>query len=152
MDKDRITGIVGLIACLFFGWQTSIIGRVPNAIEPGPKMMPIIAVLIIGICSIALILSSFDKSKPKAKPYFPKGGIKKITIGFLFLVAYGISLSIVGFNIATPFAMIGFVYLLRGENSVNPIVAAVNGIAVTVFLYLIFVVGFSINLPTGILF
>ena len=48
--------------------------------------------------------------------------------------------------------MIGFVYLLKGEHKVRPIVAIINGIAVTVLLYLIFVIGFSIQLPTGLLF
>lgn len=148
MNKDRITGFVGLIFCMFFAWQTTMIRKVPNAVEPGPKMMPILAISIIAFCSIALILTN----KPNSKPYFPPGGIKKITIGFLSLLIYGISLSIIGFKIATPFAMVGFVYLLKGEHKVRPIIAIINGIAVTVLLYLIFVVGFSIQLPTGILF
>ncbi|MGF6906557.1 tripartite tricarboxylate transporter TctB family protein [Fusobacterium sp. PH5-44] len=148
MNKDRITGIVGLIFCMFFAWQATIIRKIPNAVEPGPKMMPILAISIIVICCIGLILTG----KANTKSYFPSGGIKKIIIGFLSLLIYGFSLSIIGFKIATPFAMIGFIYLLKGEHKVNPIIAIINGIAVSTFLYLIFVVGFSIQLPTGILF
>lgn len=73
MNKDRISGIVGLIFCMFFAWQTTIIRKVPNAVEPGPKMMPILAISIITFCSIALILTN----KPNQKPYFPPDGIKK---------------------------------------------------------------------------
>lgn len=152
MNKDRITGIVGLVFCALLGWQVTTIKQVPNAVEPGPRLMPILALSIIALCSVALLITSFQKTENPPEKYFPQGGVKKITVGFALLVAYGIALSIFGFLLTTPFAMMAFIYLLKDENKVKLHTTIIISISVTVFIYLMFVVGFSINLPTGILF
>ena len=80
MKRDCITGIVGLMMSAFFLFVTLTgIRRVPNLVEPGPLMMPYIALGIIALCSLALLVRGL-KDKTPEKPYFPKGGIKKITL------------------------------------------------------------------------
>ncbi len=152
MNRDRITGIVGLVFSAIFAWQTMLIKPVLNAVEPGPKLMPILAITMIAGCSIALIITNSGKKAKPSKPYFPKGGIKKITIGFLGLVLYGVLLGIIGFIPTTPFATAGFIYLLKGQSKVNRISAVIVSILTTVMLYILFVVGFSIKLPSGIFY
>lgn len=152
MKRDLYTGISGLCVAIFFAVITiTTVRQVPNALEPGPRMMPYLSCAIIGICSLSLIITSLKKRGQDEKPYFPKGGIKKITVAYLLLVGYGIALNIIGFKISTPFAMLAFIYMLKGEEKGKPIVGILISLTVTVILYMLFVKGFSIKLPTGIL-
>ena len=152
MKRDCITGIVGLAASAFFLFVTLTgIRRVPNLVEPGPLLMPFIALAVIALCSVALLVRGL-KDKTPEKPYFPAGGIKKITFAYLMLVGYGVALHLLGFVVSTPFAMAAFINTLKGDNKVKPVVLVSMSLAVTAFLYLMFVKGFSIKLPSGILF
>ena len=86
------------------------------------------------------------------KPYFPKGGIKKITKSFIMLCIYAVMLNFFGFLISTPFATFAFIYDLKGENKIKPLPSAIIAIVVTAVLYLMFVYGFQVRLPSGKLF
>lgn len=57
-----------------------------------------------------------------------------------------------GFILATPFAMLAFIYTLKGEEKMNIWINIIISIAVTAFLYLMFVKGFQIKLPGGLFF
>ena len=152
LKRNTITGITGILAVIFFYYveQTGI-RKVPNLIEPGPLMMPTVALILILISSVALLLQGL-RDKGEEKPYFPEGGIRKITFAYLKLVAYGIALTVLGFIISTPFAMFVFIYTLKGDDEVKPWVAALISILITAFLYVMFVIGFQIKLPAGMLF
>lgn len=152
MKRDCKTGIAGLVISAFFLFMTLTgIRKVPNLVEPGPLLMPFIALGIIASCSLVLLVNGLRDKTPE-KPYFPPGGIKKITFAYLMLVAYGVALHFIGFLIATPFAMMAFIRTLKGENKVRPVVMVAMSLGVTAFLYLMFVKGFSIKLPSGMLF
>ncbi len=152
MRRDFYTGVTGLCGAVFFAVITAAtVRQVPNALEPGPRMMPYIACTIIAVCSLALIITSLKNRGQEEKPYFPIGGVKKITVAYLLLLGYGIALHTTGFLISTPFAMLAFIYMLKGEGKVKPVVGIAISLAVTAVLYLMFVKGFSIKLPSGIL-
>lgn len=146
------TGIVGLITCVFFFIMTQQVRQPANLLEPGPKLLPYVALFLIGISSIALIIKGYKERAVEEKPYFPKGGVKKVSKSFVMLVVYAIAMTYLGFILTTPFATAAFIYDLRGNSEVKPVPTAIISVIVTAVLYAMFVFAFQIKLPAGILF
>lgn len=152
LKRNVVTGICGILfGIILFIIACTSIKMPPNLVEPGPRLMPYVALILI-VLSSAMILINGIKDRGEEEPYFPEGGIKKITIAYLELVAYGIGLTVFGFILATPFAMLAFIYTLKGEEKMNIWINIIISIAVTAFLYLMFVKGFQIKLPGGLFF
>ena len=150
--RDFITGVVGLVGVAFFYFQILDIKEPAKLLEPGPRLMPYVALIIIALSSIALIIRGWKDREKSEKPYFPQGGIKKITKSYILLWLYAIALSIFGFIISTPFATFAFIYDLKGESKVKVVTTVIISIVVTAVLYAMFVFGFQVRLPKGILF
>lgn len=152
LRRDTITGIAGLAGCAFFLVSSQMIKQPAKLLEPGPRLLPYVAILLVAMSSIALIIKSVKERAVEEKPYFPKGGVKKITKSFLMLVIYAIAMNWLGFLITTPFATLAFIYDLKGSSKVRLVSAVVISVLVTAALYALFVIGFQIKLPAGILF
>lgn len=153
MRRDMVTGITGVIGSIIFLYLTMTqIRDIPNLLEPGPRLMPYTALVLIFASSVGLMIRGYLDRTKSEKPYFPKGGVRKISISYLLLVAFGISMSLFGFLITTPLATYTFIYNLKGENKVKKVSVLIISILVTLSLYSMFVYGFKIKLPTGILF
>ena len=152
MRRDMITGIVGLLTCIFFFIMTQQVRQPANLLEPGPRLLPYVAIFLIGISSIALIVKGYKEREIAEKPYFPKGGVLKVTRSFLMLVVYAIAMTYLGFVITTPFATAAFIYDLKGNSEVKPVSTAIISVVVTAALYAMFVFAFQIKLPAGVLF
>ena len=149
--RNTITGIVGIIAVIICFIIMQSMRQVPNLIEPGPRLMPTVGLILILVSSI-MLLSNGLRDKKEEKPYFPEGGVKKLVFAYALLCIYGILLTLFGFLITTPFAMFAFVNMLKEDEKVTWWQAVLISIAVTAFLYGMFVIGFQIKLPSGILF
>ena len=152
MRRDMVTGIVGLLTCIFFFIMTQQVRQPANLLEPGPRLLPYVAIFLIGISSIALIVKGYKEREIAEKPYFPKGGVLKVTRSFLMLVVYAIAMTYLGFVITTPFATAAFIYDLKGNSEVKPVSTAIISQKVTAALYAMFVFAFQIKLPAGVLF
>ncbi|HIT65039.1 MAG TPA: tripartite tricarboxylate transporter TctB family protein [Candidatus Ventrimonas merdavium] len=152
LRRDTITGIAGLAGCAFFLVSSQMIKQPAKLLEPGPRLLPYVAILLVAMSSIALIIKGVKERAVEEKPYFPKGGVKKITKSFLMLVIYAIAMNWLGFLITTPFATLAFIYDLKGSSKVRLVSAVVISVLVTAALYALFVIGFQIKLPAGILF
>lgn len=150
--RDFITGLVGLAGAVFFYFQALKIKKPQKLLEPGPRLMPYVALIIIAFSSIMILIQGIKDRDKDEKPYFPKGGIKKITISYLLLCLYAVALSIFGFIISTPFATFAFIYDLKGSSKVKVVSTIIISIIVTAVLYAMFVYGFQVRLPKGILF
>lgn len=156
MKRDTVTGLVGLITSVI--WVVLIqvqTTQPPNLLEPGPRLLPYVAFAVVFISSAMLLIKGLKdwKKDPKPdKPYFPKGGKLKVTKSYLMLVIYGVLMGILGFIITTPFACFAFIYDLKGNSQVKPVTAAIVAVLVTAGLYAMFVFGFQVKLPTGIIF
>ena len=74
MRHDMVTGIVGLLTCIFFFIMTQQVRQPANLLEPGPRLLPYVAIFLIGISSIALIVKGYKEREIAEKPYFPKCG------------------------------------------------------------------------------
>lgn len=151
MKRDTITGIVGIIAVIIFFGLTQMFKQVPNLIEPGPKMLPYVGLAVILLSSIMLLIQGL-RDKSEEKPYFPEGEKKKAAQGYIALVIYGIAMTLVGFLITTPFAMTYFINMLKGDEKVKLWQMILISVVVTAALYAMFVFGFQVKLPSGILF
>lgn len=152
LRRDTLTGIVGLVTVAYFGFMTAKIRQPAKLLEPGPRLLPIVALTLIAVSSIALIIKGWQDRSKEEKPYFPKGGILKVTKSFLMLVAYAIAMNYLGFLITTPFATAAFIYDLKGNSTVKPIPTVIISVLVTAALYVMFVFAFQVKLPTGVLF
>ena len=152
MRRDMVTGIVGLLTCIFFFIMTQQVRQPANLLEPGPRLLPYVAIFLIGISSIALIVKGYKEREIAEKPYFPKGGVLKVTKSFLMLVVYAVAMTYLGFIITTPFATAAFIYDLKGNSEVKPVSTAIISVVVTAVLYAMFVFAFQIKLPAGVLF
>ena len=149
--RNTITGIVGIIAVILCFIIMQSMRQVPNLIEPGPRLMPTVGLILILVSSIMLLMNGL-RDKKEEKPYFPEGGVKKLVFDYALLCVYGILLTLFGFLITTPFAMFAFVNMLKEDEKVTWWQAVLISIVVTAFLYGMFVLGFQIKLPSGILF
>ena len=152
MRRDMVTGIVGLLTCIFFFIMTQQVRQPANLLEPLPRLLPYVAIFLIGISSIALIVKGYKEREIAEKPYFPKGGVLKVTKSFLMLVVYAVAMTYLGFIITTPFATAAFIYDLKGNSEVKPVPTAIISVVVTAVLYAMFVFAFQIKLPAGVLF
>lgn len=152
MRHDMVTGIVGLLTCIFFFIMTQQVCQPANLLEPGPRLLPYVAIFLIGISSIALIVKGYKEREIAEKPYFPKGGVIKVTKSFLMLVIYAVAMTYLGFVITTPFATAAFIYDLKGNSEVKPVSTVIISVVVTAVLYAMFVFAFQIKLPAGVLF
>ena len=149
--RNTITGIVGIIAVILCFILMQSMRQIPNLIEPGPRLMPTVGLILILVSSIMLLINGL-RDKKEEKPYFPEGGVKKLAFAYALLCVYGILLTLFGFLSTTPFAMFAFVNMLKEDEKVTWWQAALISIVVTAFLYGMFVIGFQIKLPSGILF
>ena len=152
MRHDMVKGIVGLLTCIFFFIMTQQVRQPANLLEPGPRLLPYVAIFLIGISSIALIVKGYKEREIAEKPYFPKGGVIKVTKSFLMLVIYAVAMTYLGFVITTPFATAAFIYDLKGNSEVKPVSTVIISVVVTAVLYAMFVFAFQIKLPAGVLF
>ena len=57
-----------------------------------------------------------------------------------------------GFLPVAPIAIFAFIYDLKGNSKVKPLTAVLVSLVVTAGLYAMFVIGFQVKLPTGVLF
>ena len=151
MRHDMVTGIVGLLTCIFFFIMTQQVRQPANLLEPGPRLLPYVAIFLIGISTIALIVKGYKEREIAEKPYFPKGGVIKVTKSFLMLVIYAVAMTYLGFVITTPFATAAFIYDLKGNSEVKPVSTVIISVVVTAVLYAMFVFAFQIKLPAGVL-
>lgn len=156
VKRDTITGVVGLvwsvIWLLLIRTQTKL---PPKLLEPGPRLLPYVAFVVVALSSVMLILKGLGdwKRDPKAdKPYFPKGGKLKVAKSYLMLVATGVLMNFFGFLPVAPIAIFAFIYDLKGNSKVKPLTAVLVSLVVTAGLYAMFVIGFQVKLPTGVLF
>ena len=70
MRRDMVTGIVGLLTCVFFCFMTLQVRQPAKLLEPGPRLLPFVALFLIGISSIALIIRGYkDRAKERSEEH-----------------------------------------------------------------------------------
>lgn len=151
ISKDKQISIIFIVLSIVILALTQKVRVLPNLAEPGPRLFPQVAAIGMIVCAIGMF---FDKGSENenAKPYLTKEGWKRFLIVFSVIALYVVGLWLVGFLIATPFAMLLFVAVLSDGKKVSKIVSIIIAVAATALLYFAFVKAFAIPLPPGLLF
>lgn len=156
VKRDTITGLVGLTWSVIWFILIQVQTTQPaNLLEPGPRLLPYVGLIVVFLSSLMLTIKGIKDWKKDPKPdapYFPEGGKKKVARSYLMLVATGVLMGFFGFIIVAPFSIFAFIFDLKGNSEVKPLQAAIIAVLVTAGLYAMFVYGFQVKLPTGILF
>ena len=72
LRRDTVTGIVGLLGCAFFLCAAQSIKQPAKLLEPGPRLLPYVAIVLIAMSSVALIIKGIKERAKEEKPYFPR--------------------------------------------------------------------------------
>lgn len=122
---------------------------------PGPGFWPRVIAIVMIICAVLLVVTTFISSKKsteasKEKPivsYRTKGLLRVYRIfGLMFLSL--LSIYFLGYIITSLWFVPAIIIVMEER---RPWVLAVSSIALTVSIHLIFNVAFQITLPQGIL-
>ncbi len=151
MKKDTIVGIGAILVAMFFMFNTGSIKASTDLVDPGPRLMPYIAEVMMIICGAGIIFESF-KDKKEDKPYLSKEGWKRLGIIFSILIAYAVCLSLFGFVASTPFMFAILMQILNADGFQAWPKVIVISVVLTALIYAAFVLGFQVQLPKGSLF
>lgn len=151
LSKDKIVSLVFMALSVVILALTRNVRVLPNLAEPGPRLFPQIAAMGMILCGIGMFLDK-GSSQANSEAYLTGEGWKRFAVVFAVIAAYVLGLFLVGFLIATPIAMLGFVAVLRSGRKVSLIATIVIAAATTVVLYFVFEKLFAIPLPPGKLF
>lgn len=151
LSKDKIVSVVFILLSIAILVLTQQVRILPNLSEPGPRLFPQIAAIGMILCGIGMFFTK-DKETKDDVVYLTREGWKRFAVVIAVMAAYILGLTYVGFLIATPIAMLGFIAVLRSGKPVSKIASVVIALAVTGILYFTFVKLFVIPLPAGKLF
>ena len=115
----------------------------------GARFFPQIVSVIIGICSLILLIKAFllKSSKKSAKVSFYRDN--RLIFGSIMFITYILVINYLGFGMTTiAFLVIFSIY--RGAK--NPLKMLVLSILVTLTFYLMFSVWLKVALPQGYIF
>ncbi|WP_130868697.1 tripartite tricarboxylate transporter TctB family protein [Intestinimonas massiliensis (ex Afouda et al. 2020)] len=147
LKYDKLFSAICLLAVVVLFVNTGSIRDLASSSDPGARLLPYIGEAILGICALIILVSKSD-----AQSFLDKAGWIKLVIILACMALYIVGLNYLGFLISTPIAIAVFIYLLKEDEKVNPIVALLMIVLLTVGLYFMFTKGFSILLPKGSLF
>ena len=147
--KDQVLGLIMIAFSLLAGYMTSKIGVSILEGDPGPKVFPAAASVLIGLCGIVLFVAP---EKKEGKPFLSKVEWKRLlTLYGLYLLYWGM-LWLVGYRGAIPVILfiISFLFSKGTNTKIGKIL--IYTIAVSAAIMFIYVVLMETRLPEGILF
>ena len=153
IKRDQITGFALVVLGVLFAVLTSRFKKPFTPEYPGPKLMPMFAVVILIICGIGVFVTGC-RQKGGDKPFLSKQGYIRLLVSFGILVVYIAGLRFVGFLISTPIALYAVITYFAASSKIETKlwVRIVYAVMVSAFIWVMYVVLFSMPLPTGLLF
>lgn len=147
LKYDKLFSALCLLAAVVLFLNTGTIRDLASNGDPGARLLPYIGEAVLCVCALIILFSKSD-----ATTFLDKAGWFKLILILACMVLYTLGLIFLGFLISTPIAVAVFIYLLKEDEKVNPIVALLLVVGLTAGLYFMFTKGFSILLPQGKLF
>ena len=153
IKRDQITGLALVVLGIVFGVMTSQFKKPFTPEYPGPKLMPFIAVLGLVVCGIGIFINGCKQQNPD-KPFLGKLGWTRVGVTFGILVLYVAGLKYLGYLICTPFTLYAITTYFAGSSKIETKlwVRIVFSVVVSLLFWVMYVVLFSMPLPTGELF
>ena len=150
VTQERVMGIVIALLGLVMFLNTLNMSFLMLADDPGPKLLPqIVSIGLIG-CGIGLI---FYKNETAKKVTFTLNeNSKRMIVSFVALVVYAIVFNLLGYLIST-FLFLTFLtwYLTKEKSRATIVKSLLNGVIVTVIIYVVFSTLLNVILPSGFL-
>lgn len=116
--------------------------------DPGPKLFPIFACVILIICGLGLILQrQSDDAPPMDRAALVRGVSMAVLLGF-----YALALWLVGFHAASLLAVFGLYWIIAGPKRRVWWRGMIYAGAVTLGVHLLFATALGAFLPRGVLF
>ncbi|MGL5438102.1 MAG: tripartite tricarboxylate transporter TctB family protein [Lachnospiraceae bacterium] len=151
LKRDQITGaVLVLLGCIVAVMVNQF--RIPfSASYPGPKALPMIAVIGFIICGAGVFITSTRNKEPEPV-FLLKEGWLRSACSLGLLVIYVLGLKYVGYLISTPIISYLFAaYYAKGSNATLK-AKVLFSILFTIIIYVIYIYAFGLGLPTGELF
>lgn len=147
VNKDRLLGILCLVAAAIVAAATNMIAAPNVGDEPGPRLFPFIACIMMAVGGAALII------KPKANkpnPYLTREGWFRLFTIFGIYILYLALLYLAGFRIAAAVVLFITSSLFAQGQNVSLIKRAAYSVVLTAAIYIMYVTVFQMNVPKGI--
>lgn len=151
LKRDQITGAMLVILGIVVAVMVSQF-KVPFSVAyPGPKALPMIAVIGFIICGAGIFVES-TKSEKEEPVFLVREGWIRIASSILLLAVYILGMKYVGYLIATPIIcyLLTTLYAKGGKSTLKG--RLIYTVALTVIIYVIYVYAFGLSVPVGELF
>ncbi len=147
--KDQVLGIIVVIIGAFFGYQTYLLPKTTLQGDPGPKVFPAIACVLLGLCGLILLVR--PDRKPQ-KQFLSKEEWKRLLTLYCIYILYWALLWLVGYRIAIPVILFIISFLFSRGTKVSWVKIILYTVGVSAFMYVLYIVIMQTRLPGGILF
>lgn len=153
IKRDQVTGLVLIILGVVFAVLISQFKKPFTPEYPGPMLLPGIGVFGLIVCGAGILVSGFRQTG-EDKTFVSKAGWMRMLVTFAALCAYIFAMKYLGFFIVTPFVLFGITTYFSAASGVKTKlwVNILFAVAVSVFIWFMYVKLFSMPLPDGILF
>jgi putative tricarboxylic transport membrane protein len=121
---------------------------------PGPGFLPFLTAVLFIALSLMVFIPAFLRGKAQEKTseekkFFPeKDSLRKVLLGLVALLGYGLVLSHAGYLITT---LIFMLFIMRLVEPVPWKTVIWTGVATAVISYVLFVVLLEVQLPRGLM-
>lgn len=151
LKRDQITGAVLVLLGIVVAVMVSGF-RVPfSASYPGPKALPMIAVVGFIVCGAGIFVES-TRSQKEEPVFLVKEGWIRVLVSIGLLALYILGMKYVGYLIMTPIICCALTTLYaKGSNSTLK-GRLIYTVVLTAVIYIIYVFAFGLGVPTGELF
>lgn len=150
MKKDRLIGLISLVLGIVALICTMMIPAPLNAAsaaEPGPRLFPMIASVLLIICGLGLI---FQKQKDY-EPFLTKEQRMRLGALLAVFILYCVGLHFLGFLIATPIMLFVTMTMFLSGQKLSSVTRVIYSVGVTAVIYVVFVIVLKTNIPLGLL-
>lgn len=141
ISLDRILGLILLTLACAYGWGAfnfPIAFAGPESV--GPATFPKVLALIIGICSLYMLIKPDQQEEG-----FKYKALPELLLVIAVLVLYALLLAPLGFILSTSL-MVAFLCWRMG---VKPLHAGLTGVISSTLVFLLFHFGLALPLPIG---
>lgn len=147
--KNKVLGVsVILIAIVELVMTLQLVPAFVAAGDPGPKVFPMISVLLFFVCGIAVYFQKEDSNKA----FLSREQWKRLGLLFMLLVAYTLVMFIFGFIPSTMIMLFVLCTLFAGDTKVALPIRITYGVVLSLFIWYLLERVFMVPLPAGILF
>lgn len=151
LKRDQITGAVLVLLGIIVAFMTSSFSVPFSMSYPGPKALPMIAVIGFIVCGAGIFVESTKRNKEE-KVFLVKEGWIRVIISLALLAVYILAMKYVGYLIATPIIcyILTTLYAKGSKSTLKG--RLIYTILLTAIIYVVYVYAFGLGVPTGELF